>query len=920
MKKILAFLFTISLFYFVGAQGVLAASNHDVEIRTYLDSSNMNLLAPGLTEKARGSKIQFPPSGISSEYSFAYFAVNDIVRDDLPFTHEFVVRSNMKITAIYHPNGSVTPANARHVVVFADSKNQIIDVQYIVDGEDAIEPTAKLPVLPPFAKYAATKWLTSDNISDLTNIESNRVYFLQYEVDTVTNHTVTVTNGTGSGSYLYNTVVTAIPNSAPEAQVFSHWVDAEGNVLSYNSNYKFTVLSNVSITAVYAASASPVPVVNMSDALSLRDNFVSYKGQFSLPAGFTLVEYGFIFSRSSDVLTLDSLGATIVPSNVHNGATGEFLRSFPNDTFNSVRAYLIVKNASNIEEVEYSDNFYRSVSTLGEAGNYLASFDTETKGSYGISSVTVNGISWTLDDALIAADTNKIGAQSVRNRGSIYTNSGFANISTITFKAAKYGSDSDNSIIISVSKDGSTWVNVSDGLGNSNVTSTTLIDYTFTLSNSVNFANSALEAGDVLRFKITVGTLGQRINLDEISVNYGAYNGPIHEITLMTETTNTQLIAEGSPVSNPADKTGYTFVGWYLDSIFNDSYENNGVIESLTLYAKYAINNYTITFNYNGADGGQTTPTITAEYNSEVTLPVPTKTGYDFGGWESSTGITQYPSPYTIEASNRSMYAKWVINDLGKATADAASISLPLNINDNNPLTLALSGSNGSTISWSSDTPTIISTNGTVNLPTEEPVIVKLTATVNSNGQIVIREFNITVNPESSAPDPIVLRQSDFGTTNNTTNQYSSTITLNVNNGSLDSFPTSNSNWTVKGANFNSSTWDYVRMGGTAASTVENLNVYMKTNYALAGTVTRIVLNIIALDSASGSEIIYLQTSSDGTNWSSLTSLTISATGNLTFEGLNIVNSYYRFVFERASTGTNKGTDIKTITFYGNPS
>lgn len=57
MKKILAFLFTISLFYFVGAQSVLASTNYSVEVRTYLDGSNMNQPAPNLVDQVRGSKI-----------------------------------------------------------------------------------------------------------------------------------------------------------------------------------------------------------------------------------------------------------------------------------------------------------------------------------------------------------------------------------------------------------------------------------------------------------------------------------------------------------------------------------------------------------------------------------------------------------------------------------------------------------------------------------------------------------------------------------------------------------------------------------------------------------------------------------------------------------------------------------------------
>lgn len=662
MKKILAFLFTISLFYFVGAQGVLAASNHDVEIRTYLDSSNMNLLAPGLTEKARGSKIQFPPSGISSEYSFAYFAVNDIVRDDLPFTHEFVVRSNMKITAIYHPNGSVTPANARHVVVFADSKNQIIDVQYIVDGEDAIEPTAKLPVLPPFAKYAATKWLTSDNISDLTNIESNRIYFLQYEVDTVTNHTVTVTNGTGSGSYLYNTVVTATPNSAPGEQVFSHWADAEGNVLSYNSNYKFTVLSNVSITAVYAASASPVPVVNMSDALSLRDNFVSYKGQFSLPAGFTLVEYGFIFSRSSDVLTLDSLGATIVPSNVHNGQTGEFLRSFPNDTFNSIRAYLIVKNVAEEEVIFYSQNYYSNQS-LSIAQVYQTGFEsTEGFIASGIyNNTTINtqgsiGNQWGFYYGTPSTTSPLMGTQSAQMRWYTaapsnlgYMTSLFAipNAKEVRFKAqSTFGLD----VLVQYSTNGI------DFTGNQ------IFDVT---SSTQDFVYNIQEEGYIkFRFSIslpeTLPTDTARLYIDSIQVD--ALQAK-HEVKYYDNESliGSEWVLNGGTIANTNPvKENHIFEGWFEEPGFITVYNNLGiVVESNILYAKFTPA-YTIVFN---TDGGSHVPNQLVAVGNKVDQPEtnPTKDGgFVFAGWYTdATLLTEFDFDNTVVTSNLTIFAKF---------------------------------------------------------------------------------------------------------------------------------------------------------------------------------------------------------------------------------------------------------------------
>lgn len=49
----------------------------------------------------------------------------------------------------------------------------------------------------------------------------------------------------------------------------------------------------------------------------------------------------------------------------------------------------------------------------------------------------------------------------------------------------------------------------------------------------------------------------------------------------------------------------------------------------IDFYAKFTINQYTITFNSNG---GSIEASITADYNAYVILPAPTRDGYTFKG------------------------------------------------------------------------------------------------------------------------------------------------------------------------------------------------------------------------------------------------------------------------------------------------
>ena len=164
--------------------------------------------------------------------------------------------------------------------------------------------------------------------------------------------------------------------------------------------------------------------------------------------------------------------------------------------------------------------------------------------------------------------------------------------------------------------------------------------------------------------------------------------------------------------------------------------------------------------------------------------------------------------------------------------------------------------------------------------------------------------------------EPTLLRESDFGETDGW-GAYTLQSNKAIENGENDSEPDGSTSWDILGGNVNTTQWDYIRMGGKEASSEASPKVYLKTNFTFASQVTRIVINIVALDSAEGNETVYLQTSANGTDWVTVASKTTSV-GDLEFDELNIAQgSYFRFVFGRESTSNNRGTDVKTISFYG---
>lgn len=128
----------------------------------------------------------------------------------------------------------------------------------------------------------------------------------------------------------------------------------------------------------------------------------------------------------------------------------------------------------------------------------------------------------------------------------------------------------------------------------------------------------------------------------------------------------------GSPLTLPTpSRTNYTFNGWYdtttagtLVGVGGASYSPSS---SVTIYARWAGVGYTITYYGNGATSG-TVPaagSFTAggsAYSVATNSGTLERTGYTFGGWDTSTAGNG--TSYAVNASysanaNLNLYAKW---------------------------------------------------------------------------------------------------------------------------------------------------------------------------------------------------------------------------------------------------------------------
>ena len=110
------------------------------------------------------------------------------------------------------------------------------------------------------------------------------------------------------------------------------------------------------------------------------------------------------------------------------------------------------------------------------------------------------------------------------------------------------------------------------------------------------------------------------------------------------------------PTADDMTYTGYMFKGWYdNENLTGSPVTAIGVTETgnKEYWAKWEINQYTITFDTNG--GSEIAP-ITQDYGTAITAPAdPTRKGYTFKGWDKEI-------PKTMPAENMTVKAQWEIN------------------------------------------------------------------------------------------------------------------------------------------------------------------------------------------------------------------------------------------------------------------
>ena len=188
-------------------------------------------------------------------------------------------------------------------------------------------------------------------------------------------------------------------------------------------------------------------------------------------------------------------------------------------------------------------------------------------------------------------------------------------------------------------------------------------------SHKVSFDAQGGSAASAITSTISYSQNGWNSN----SAGTGTHYNPSSSYTISG---NATIYAQWSSTQNAitlpsTSRTGYTFAGWYNSSgtYIAGAGSSYTPTSAITLYAHWTANTYTVSFNQQSGSGG--TSSVTAYYGSAMPgITKPTRTGYTFQGYYTSTGGggTKY---YNADGSSArawdktsatTLYAYWTAN------------------------------------------------------------------------------------------------------------------------------------------------------------------------------------------------------------------------------------------------------------------
>ena len=145
-------------------------------------------------------------------------------------------------------------------------------------------------------------------------------------------------------------------------------------------------------------------------------------------------------------------------------------------------------------------------------------------------------------------------------------------------------------------------------------------------------------------------------SINQYTISFETNGGT--EVEAITQNYATSVSAPNAPAKN-----GYKFAGWYSDNAFKKEYSFTTMpAEDITVYAKWTIETYNITYNLEGGTNNKNNPSTFNVQSQDIILRVPTKAGYNFVGWYIDSDYTSAITKIaTGSYGNIEVFAKWEI-------------------------------------------------------------------------------------------------------------------------------------------------------------------------------------------------------------------------------------------------------------------
>lgn len=204
------------------------------------------------------------------------------------------------------------------------------------------------PAAPTLYGHTFTGWdKTAEEIDEAVKAGKSVKVTAQYKKN-LTYYSLVLNGGevidTSSDNYngemSFREFSTVTVKASFETPIFRYWVDGNGNIVSYRSEYKFYMSNNLELTAVYGVTpVTKQPTVRTISAYYDKENKRSvFVSERDVPDEYKILETGFLLSSDNDILnqvtplTLDYTGELLKSVSVNKDNSGTYVAYKPEKT------------------------------------------------------------------------------------------------------------------------------------------------------------------------------------------------------------------------------------------------------------------------------------------------------------------------------------------------------------------------------------------------------------------------------------------------------------------------------------------------------------------------------------------------------------------------------------------------------------